>query len=339
MLENHVKLYLESLRAANLSRNTIKTYKHALSDFLQFVGPGSNPREIDVQVIRAHIHVLAAKGLSLGSRNHAMRVLKTFGKFLVDERILEENLFELVPRARCPVRLISAPTLEAVAALLDGEIPTTWPARDRVELELLYGTGVRVQEAANIRISDLRADGTILIHGKGDKERLVPIGAPLQRALRVYLRERIVVLRRRKQQTEALFFECKNPRCVKVRRLANLPREPEPINVRTIRRVLLKVCAAKGLEPMHPHLLRHACATHMLNNGAPLVVIKELLGHAKLSTTAQYAFVSPALMQASYRAAHPHARPATLDGHRSQQEAAVGAFVGPDEAAISQAEQ
>jgi site-specific recombinase XerC len=78
---------------------------------------------------------------------------------------------------------------------------------------------------------------------------------------------------------------------------------------RTIRRVLLRVCEAKGVEPMHPHLLRHACATHMLNNGATLVVIRELLGHAKLSTTAQYAFVSVALMQKTYNQAHPYAKP------------------------------
>jgi site-specific recombinase XerD len=156
---------------------------------------------------------------------------------------------------------------------------------------------------------DLLADGTILIHGKGGKERRVPVGSPLKQALDAYLPERETVLRGRKQHSQALFFECKNPSCRHSHRFASLPREPEPINVRTIRRVLLKVCKAKGVEPMHPHLLRHACATHMLNNGDALVAIRELLGHAKLSTTAQYAFVSVALMQKTYNAAHPHAKP------------------------------
>jgi len=129
----------------------------------------------------------------------------------------------------------------------------------------------------------------------------VPVGSPLKQALDAYLPERETVLRRRKQQSQALFFECKHPSCSQSRWFATLPREPEPINVRTIRRVLLRVCKAKGLEPMYPHLLRHACATHMLNNGAALVVTRELLGHAKLSTTAQYAFVSVVAVPISIR--------------------------------------
>jgi site-specific recombinase XerD len=308
MLENNIELYLQSLRIANLSRNTIKTYRKDLKALMTFLGPETDAREIDVNVMRAYVHLLAAKNLSPISRNHALRVFKAFGKFLVDEGILDENVFRLIPQAKVPERLIEPPTVEAVSTLLDGEIPTTWPARDRVELELLYGTGVRVQEAVSIMMPDLLADGTILIHGKGGKERRVPVGSPLKQALDAYLPERETVLRRRKQQSQALFFECKHPSCRHSRWFATLPRKPEPINVGTIRRVLLRVCKAKGLKPMHPHLLRHACATHMLNNGAPLVVIRELLGHAKLSTTAQYAFVSVALMQKTYNAAHPHAR-------------------------------
>jgi site-specific recombinase XerD len=251
--------------------------------------------------------VLAAKGLSASTRNHALRVFKAFGKFLVDERILDENVFQLMLRAKSPVRLIDPPTVEDVTRLLDGEIPTNWPARDWVELELLYGTGARVQEAARITLDDVRSNGTILIHGKGGKERLVPTGEHLKRALAAYLPERATVLRRRKQHSQALFFRCKAPSSTSKRPLAKLPAEPEPINVRTIRRVLRTVCQVKGLKPMNPHSLRHACATHMLNNGAPLVVIKELLGHAKVSTTARYAFVSTGLMQKTYNKAHPSA--------------------------------
>jgi site-specific recombinase XerD len=242
VIENNIELYLQSLRIAHLSRNTIKTYQQALEALMKFLGPGTDAREIDVNVMRAYVHLLAAKNLSPTSRNHALRVFKAFGKFLVDEGILDENVFRLIPQAKAPERLIEPPTVEAVSTLLDGEIPTTWPARDRVELELLYGTGVRVEEAASIMMADLLADGTILIHGKGGKERRVPVGSPLKQALDAYLPERETVLRRRKQHSQALFFECKNPSCRRNSHWSALPREPEPINVRTIRRVLLKVC-------------------------------------------------------------------------------------------------
>ena len=305
MLKSDTELYLQSLRVAKMSPHTTKTYRQALEALMQFVGPEVDAREIDVNVMRAYVHVMAAKGLSASTRNHSLRVFKAFGKFLVDEGTLDESVFHLILHAKSPVRLINPPTVEEVTRLLDGEIPTNWPARDRSELEILYGTGARVQEVVSITLDDLRTDGTILIHGKGDKERLVPVGKPLERALAEYLPERARVLRRRNQHSRVLFFRCHAPSCTSNPWFAKLSAEPEPIDVRTIRRVLRTVCQAKGLKPMNPHSLRHACATHMLNNGAPLVVIKELLGHATVSTTARYAFVSIGLMQKTYRAAHP----------------------------------
>jgi len=329
MLRNHVTLYLESLRAANASPLTIKTYRHALEDLIQFVGQETDARDVDVEVIRAHIHRLAAKGLSPVSRNHAMRVLKAFGKFLLEERIVEENIFALASPAKCPSRLISPPTVETVAALLDGKMPARSrsdgryktpklmiefsKARDRALLELLYGTGVRVHEAAGVMMEDLRADGTILIHGKGDRDRLVPVGRPLRKALDTYIRARQRMLRKLRQKSIVLFFGMSN-------RTKN--RLPIPLDVRSVRRILAAACQANGLAPLHPHALRHAAATHMLDNGAPLTVIRELLGHQKLSTTARYAFVSTALMQKTYSAAHPHAREETR--RPSQDEKTVG---------------
>jgi site-specific recombinase XerD len=141
-------------------------------------------------------------------------------------------------------------------------------------------------------------DGTILIHGKGDKERLVPVGKCLRKGLDEYLPEREKMLRKQGRKSQVLFFSVSH-------RTKN--REPAPVDVRSIRRTLAEVCKTKGFKPMHPHELRHACATHMLDNGAPLVVIQQLLGHAKLSTTARYAFVSIRLMQKSYNETHPSA--------------------------------
>jgi integrase/recombinase XerC len=249
MLQNNVEMYLESLRIVNLAANTIKTYTQALEGLIKFVGPEADTQQIDVNVMRAYVHVLAAKGLSGSTRNHAFRVFKAFGKFLEDEGIVAENVFQFAPSVKAPTRLIDPPSVEDVATLLDGEMPTAWPARDRAELELLYGTGVRVQEAAGIMLSDLRSDGIILIHGKGDKERFVPIGGCLKSALDAYLPEREKMLRECGLVSQALFFSISQ-------RTKNRPYEP--VNVRSISRTLKEACKAKSLKPMHPHLLRHA---------------------------------------------------------------------------------
>lgn len=300
MLQDNIETYLASLRIANLSPNTIRSYQQALDSLALFVGPEADVRDIDVSVMRTYISVLAKGGLSPNSRNHALATFKAFGKFLFDEDILDDNVFEVMPRAKVPLRLPELPTLQTVTALLDGEMPTIWPARDHALLELLYCTGVRATESANIMLTDLRSDGLILIRGKGDKERLVPmrLASPPRKALDVYMADRARKLRKLKRESSALFFSISRRTKFK---------EPEPLDVRSVWRILHDACIAKGIAPLHPHQLRHACATHMLDNGASLVVIQKLLGHTKLSTTALYAFVSTGLMQRTYNL-HPSCR-------------------------------
>src|SRR5260370_30782377 len=104
---------------------------------MTFLGPETDAREIDVSVMRAYVPLLAAKNLSRNSRNHALRVFKAFGKFLVDEGILDENVFRLIPHAKLPERLIEPPTVEAGSTPLDGEVPTTWPPAERGRTEPL----------------------------------------------------------------------------------------------------------------------------------------------------------------------------------------------------------
>jgi len=296
MLQQHIEDYLASLRIANASPHTIKNYRHDLEALAQFVGMETDVRDIGVPVVRAHIHRLAETGVNAVSRNRALAVFKAFGKYLFAEGILDDNIFEVVPRAKVPSRLPSVPTVETVFRLLDGEMPTAWPARDRALLELLYGTGVRNEEAAHLAVDEIRSDGLILIRGKGRKQRLVRIGGALKNALETYLPERTARLSKLKGDSQALF-------------LGVAPRNGlEHLTTRSVGRILHDACVAKGIDPLHPHQLRHACATHMLDNGAPLVVIQKILGHEKLSTTALYAFVSPKLMQRTYNHAHPSAR-------------------------------
>jgi site-specific recombinase XerD len=261
MLRQNVKQYLQSLRLANASHNTIKAYKQELSGFMRFVGPQMDVRDIDVTVVRAHLFRLAQSGLGAVSRNRALAVLKAFGKFLVDEGVLRDNVFDALSRVKVPSRLPRVPSVETVRTLLEGEMPTAWPSRDRALFELLYGGGLRVQEGSGVALKDIRNDETILIHGKGGKDRLVPVGRCLRSALDAYLPERKKMLRKWRRKSPALFFSVSNQ---------TRNRLDETITVRNVGRILGQVCKAKGLKPMNPHLLRHACATHMLNNGASL---------------------------------------------------------------------
>jgi integrase/recombinase XerC len=202
-----------------------------------------------------------------------------------------------------PDTLPDVPSKEEMAVLLDGgDFPTVFPERDRLLCELMYGAGLRVSEAAHITLDDLRPEQkAILIHGKGGpygtnaKQRLVPLNPHSRKALDEYLDARVRFL---KVETSVLFFAVRN-------RYEKSSTNIEPIDVRSISRMLLHMTQVRGLQPMHPHLLRHACATHMLDNGCPLDVIAQILGHDNLDATAHYAQVSTRLMMDTYNSAHP----------------------------------
>jgi site-specific recombinase XerD len=193
-----------------------------------------------------------------------------------------------------------------MAVLLDrGDFPTAFPERDKLLCELMYGAGLRVSEVAHIMVDDLRPEqNAILIHGKGGpygknaKHRLVPLNPYSQKALDAYLIARSSLAETRKLETQALFFGLRNNEA------------HSAISVRSVFRMLLHMTKVRGLQRMHPHLLRHACATHMLDNGCPLDVIAQILGHDNLDVTAHYAQVSTRLMMDTYNAAHPHAKTA-----------------------------
>jgi site-specific recombinase XerD len=232
--------------------------------------------------------------------------------WLHSEGILAEEIFEkivTIKRPKMPETLPDVPSQEEMKVLLDGgDFPTTFPERDRLILELLYGSGLRVSEAARINLADLRPEqSAILINGKGGpygksaKFRLIPLNAKTHEALDAYLPARNEIVKRSGIETRALFFAVRE--CYAGAELT----ERRSLNVRSVHRMLLYMTKVRGLQPMHPHLLRHACATHMLDNGCPLDVIAQLLGHTHLDVTAHYAQVSIRLMMRAYNAAHPHA--------------------------------
>jgi len=168
--------------------------------------------------------------------------------------------------------------------------------RDRLILELLYGCGLRVSELVGINLEDFHGEDVLLVRGKGKKERQVIVGEYARAALKAWLQVRQNLLQKGRLNTPALLFSVG-------------PRPSERLDVRSVRRILRAVAKARGLDPekWRPHLLRHAYATHLCDNGAALQAVSTLLGHARLSTTQIYTRVSTGRLRRSYDAAHPHA--------------------------------
>ena len=247
------------------------------------------------------------RGAIKTTASRKLSAIKSFVRWLASEEIITDDTFQkliTIKRPKMPATLPDVPSKEEMAVLLDGgDFPTAFPARDKLLCELMYGAGLRVSEAAHITLDDLRPEqNVILIHGKGGpygknaKHRLVPLNPHSQRALDAYLAARLKLAETRKVETRALFFGLRSNEV------------HAAISVRSVFRMLLHMTKVRGLQRMHPHLLRHACATHMLDNGCPLDVIAQILGHDNLDVTAHYAQVSIRLMMDTYNAAHPHAK-------------------------------
>src|SRR5258708_8208707 len=170
----------------------------------------------------------------------------------------------------------------------------SFPERDRLMLELLYGCGIRNSELIGINLDDIRLSAeAILIRGKGKKERCVPFGDSVKSALATYLTPRQQTLAEHKKTTQALLINQRGGR----------------LTTRSVGRIIKKIAVAKGLSPdVHPHTLRHAFGTHMLEEGADLRAIQEMLGHERLSTTQRYTQLSMKHVLTVYDQTHPRAK-------------------------------
>lgn len=307
-MRNAIDRYILAKRAENAAPNTIRAYQADLIDLCHFMGPSQTSDRLNREIVRGFLSVLHRNGITKTTAVRKLAAIKSFSEWLRNEEVLDDDTYQkiaLIKRPRLPDTLPDVPSHEEMRILLDGEFPTAFPERDRLILELLYGSGLRVSEAANIKMKDLRPEQRgILIKGKGGmcglaaKERLVPMNPYSQSALDVYLAKRSKFIKGAGTKTEALFFAVRN-------RYAS--DQLQSINVRSVSRMLLAMTQLRGLQPMHPHLLRHSCATHMLDNGCPLDVIAVILGHDNLDVTAHYAQVSTRLMMAAYNSAHPYA--------------------------------
>ncbi len=278
--------YLRELRAhRNLSPYTLRNYAADLGDFLSFLeDERMDPLRADRHALRRYLARLNQAGIAPASVTRKVSTIHGFYKFLEAGRHIDSNPFHKAPLPKRPRRLPSFLTPEQVSALvLAPEADTPLGLRDRAILELLYAAGVRVSELVNANTSDLDLEGqTLRVHGKGARERLVLIGAPAARALNAYLHQGRPALEFRVSSFEprdrgALFLNKGGGR----------------LSVRGVQGLVRKYALAAGLDcRAFPHLLRHTFATHMLEGGADLRVVQELLGHKNINSTQVYTHVT-----------------------------------------------
>jgi integrase/recombinase XerC len=294
-VEKGIANFLRSLRERNASRHTIRAYARDLSEFARYAG-GVKWDALDHVRIRGFLSHLYEQGLSKTSVARALAAVRSLYRWLAREDIVEQNPAALVATPRLAKKLPRVPTIEEINTVLDGAMPETaaFPERDRVILELLYGCGLRNSELVGMNLADIHwSNGAILVRGKGSKQRVVPLGESASAAISAYLPAREAVLKARKKSSPALLLNRRGGR----------------LTTRSVGRIVKSIAVARGLPPdLHPHTLRHAFGTHMLEEGADLRAIQEMLGHERLATTQRYTQLSLKHVIQVYDATHPRAK-------------------------------
>jgi integrase/recombinase XerC len=285
--------YLEAER--NVSPYTVRNYKADLLDFFYFLKKKkADSLEVDRQVLRDYLTYLTKQGIVKASIARKLSAIRSFYRYLVREKIISANPIEMVSSPKLDKRLPSFLTLEEVERLLNApDLSTPQGQRDRALLELLYASGLRVSELVNLNLNQIDLDtNEIRVWGKGSKERMVLMGEPAAEALRNYLKQGRPKLLAEKRGN-ALF----------------LNRYGQRLPERRVQRILEQYAKKSDIgKRVHPHMLRHTFATHLLDGGADLRVVQELLGHARLSSTQIYTHVTKGQARKVYLAAHPLAK-------------------------------
>lgn len=301
--EHAVLRFLRSLVAADYSPRTVAASRADLSQLLRFLDARGleDPGKVLRTDLRAYAAMLAeyrSPGGSVYARSTVGRklsVARRFFLFCQEEGLIPADPALGLPSPRLPQRLPQVLTPEEMGRLLDSvEGSDALSVRDRALLELLYSSGLRSQEVIDLRLRDVDlAARDVRVRGKGRKVRIVPAGQAAAHALERYLLEvRPELASRAQRPSDAVF----------------LSRNGAPLSPSDVRRRLLKRLQAVGAATgVSPHTLRHSFATHLLEGGADLRSIQELLGHASLRTTQVYTHVSPTHLRAAYRRAHPRA--------------------------------
>jgi len=296
------------------STHTLRAYQRELHNFVLFVTEGYGEKQklqsIEHTHIRAYLGVLYERGLSKASAARALAAIRSWFKWLARAGYVDQNAASLVATPRLPKHLPRVPSIEQLNRVVDSvrEDAASWPARDSAILELLYGCGIRNAELTGLDLEDIHwAKEAILVRGKGQKQRYVPLGDAAAEAVRKYLGERSARLAATGSvngaTTKALFIN------LQLRGIEKAGGGQVRLTTRSVGRIVKRIAILRGLSAdVHPHTFRHAFGTHLLEEGADLRAIQELLGHERLSTTQRYTQLTTAQLEAVYDKTHPRAK-------------------------------
>jgi len=286
--------YLEAEK--NASPYTVRNYRNDLLDFFHFLKSEKvgSLKEVNRHTLRDYMSYLLEQGIVKRSIARKLSAIRSFYRYLTREGTVSSSQVAAATSPKLDKRLPSFLTPEEIKRLLEApDLSKPQGQRDRALLELLYASGLRVSELVKLNLTQVNLDSReILVHGKGSKERVVLMGRPAADALSNYIIQGRPELLGKKTG-DTLFINRYGGR----------------ITERSVQRMLEECTAKAGIERrVHPHMLRHTFATHMLDGGADLRVVQELLGHADLSSTQIYTHVTKSRARKVYMSAHPLAR-------------------------------
>jgi integrase/recombinase XerC len=281
----------------NASDKTVKSYREDLTQALVFARDRLKkgavaPADWTTRLLRAFVSWLHEQGYAKSTVARRLAAVRSFGKFLCRQGVLAANPAQGLRGPRQDKKLPHFLTVADVQTLLAAPPETVWAGRrDRAILETLYSAGVRVSELVGLDLADADLnDGVVTVRGKGKKERLALLGPAAVAAVNRWLPDRAVILQQTGEETDAVF----------------LNKDGGRLTTRSVGRLLTKHLRRAGLDPRtSPHTLRHSFATHLLDAGADIRGVQELLGHKSLHTTQVYTHVTTQRLQQSYRKAHP----------------------------------
>jgi integrase/recombinase XerD len=282
-----------------LSRNTLASYRRDLDRYAQTLGDAGDLAAVTAADVARHLSQLRAGGLSAASAARAISAVRGLHRFAAREGLVAADVAREVRPPAPARRLPKALDVAQVTALLAVPDDSPLGLRDKALLEFLYGTGARISEAVGAAVDDLELDDepAVVLHGKGGRTRIVPVGRYARSALEAYLVRSRPALAAAGRGTPAVFLNARGG----------------PLSRQSAWTILHSAAAAAGLpvdgpHAVSPHTLRHSYATHLLDGGADVRVVQELLGHASVTTTQVYTLVTVERLREVYATAHPRAR-------------------------------
>ena len=294
MFKQLLKEYAYELKASQeLSKQSIEAYLSDLKHYIDYLDfkEIKDPQEIDKPLIQNYLMTLRKKHLSASTISRRLSALKKFHQYMLEEKLVDDNIMLYIRRPKNPKRLPEVLSIEEIESLIEvAQEPTNLMKRNLAMIELLYGSGLRISELIELKTDDLHINmGFINVIGKGDKERIVPIGNEAAKALKTYLESARLHLS--KTSTPYVF----------------LNRFGKPISRVGFYKILKDLGIKANIQKeVSPHMLRHSFATHLLNAGVDLRYVQEMLGHTDVSTTEIYTHLNKQALIRIYDQYHPH---------------------------------